>query len=89
MPVFRDSQGQSCSELVRKGRAGEGQKQTAPWGPIGTFWMVVLNNWRCLWTRPWSTWHCALAQGQVRNGDRPCGKSRLLAVVSISGMGHE
>lgn len=37
MPVFRDSRGQSCSELVRKGRAGEGQKQTAPWGPIRDF----------------------------------------------------
>lgn len=37
MPVFGDSRGQSCSELVRKGRAGEGQKQTAPWGPVRDF----------------------------------------------------
>lgn len=57
--------------------------------PCGTFWIVVLSNWRRLWTRPWSTWHCALAQGQVRNGDCPSGQSRLMAVVPISGMGHE
>lgn len=37
MPVFGYSRGQSCSELVRKGRAGEGQKQTAPWGPVRDF----------------------------------------------------
>lgn len=37
MPVFGDSRGQSCSELVRNGRAGEGQKQTAPWGPVRDF----------------------------------------------------
>lgn len=37
MPVFGDSRGQSCSELVRKRRPGEGQKQTTPWGPLRDF----------------------------------------------------
>lgn len=45
--------------------------------PSRTFWMVVLSKWRPLWTRPWSTWHWALAQEQGRNGDRPSGKSGL------------
>lgn len=87
MPVFRDSRGQSCSELVRKGRAGEGQKQTAPWGPIRDFLDGGAKQLEMSLDQ--ALVHLALAQGQVRNGDRPCGKSRLLAVVSISGMGHE
>lgn len=57
--------------------------------PSRTFWMVVLSKWRPLWTRPWSTWHWALAQEQGRNGDRPSGKSRPPASVSISGMAQE